>query len=65
MRVDSIRPSAGVQTTPLGVLLGGSGRHQACLVPKAPPTVPLPALLRAWHPPGQHAGPSPAATLGC
>ena len=48
MRVDAIRSSAGSQPTPLGVLLGGTGRPQARLV-SVLPTVTPPALLRPWH----------------
>ncbi len=66
MRADAIRLPAGLQTTPLGVLLGGSGRREACLAPPAvPPTVTPPALLRPWPLPDQRAGPSPAAITGC
>lgn len=57
MRPDAIRWSAGLQTTPLSVLLGGTGRRQACLV-SVPPTETPPALLRPWQTPGQHAGSS-------
>lgn len=68
MRVDAIRSSAGSQPTPLGVLLGGTGRPQARLV-SVSPTVTPPALLRAWHlcnpqTPDQHAGPCPASAPG-
>lgn len=55
MRVNAIRWSAGLQTTPLSVLLGGTGRPQARLV-SVPPTVTPPALLRPWQAPDQHAG---------
>ena len=68
MRVDAIRSSAGSQPTPLGVLLGGTGRPQARLV-SVRPTVTPPALLRPWHlckpqAPEQHAGSSPAPVPG-
>jgi hypothetical protein len=59
MRVDAIRWSAGVQTTPLSVLLGGTGRPQVRLV-SVPPTETPPALLRSWQAPGQQAGSSSA-----
>ena len=59
MRSDAIRWSAGLQTTPLSVLLGGTGRRQARLV-SMPPTETPPALLRPWQAPGQHAGSSSA-----
>ena len=59
MRSDAIRWSAGLQPTPLSVLLGGTGRPQACLV-SMPATGTPPALLRPWPAPDQHAGSSPA-----
>lgn len=59
MRSDAIRWSAGLQPTPLSVLLGGTGRPQACLV-SMPTTETPPALLRPWPAPDQHAG-SPSA----
>ena len=59
MQVNAIRWSAGWQTTPLSVLLGGTGRRQVRLV-SVPSTETPPALLRPWQAPGQHAGSSSA-----